>query len=197
MSECSKCNKKTGFWRSFYDIFQQERLEDFLREFEGHPEAEALRFRYRAWLFVFVVVPMIVDFASNMALMLGWQVAAEPVGWPAFVSLVAGVFLPNCDSAFVRAVIKRRQAVREERPPQLAESILWFVLPPSQCEGAIGDLNEGFALQCKRKNFRYAQRWYWWHTCRSVSPTVDAGVERLIKWGVFSAIVEWLRRHFF
>lgn len=198
----SEGKESAGFWKSLYltlivgrpnHVYAQERRDAFLHEFKEQPEAEMLRIRYRIWTTVVIFVPWVASSAARFALTSTWL--SEMAAWIDIYALIAAFVLPNCDHAFVRLVMKRRHLALEKGHPQLAEKLLWFCLPPAQCDSAIGDLNTTFEQRRERFGSRYARWWYRWHTFRSLSPIIDAGVERLIKWGILSAVIDWIRRH--
>lgn len=167
----------------------------FLHEFADSPQAELLRIRYRVCIFILWLWPLLWAGAS--------VITRKDVGWVTYLQLISSllsVWFRDSDNDFVRIVMKRRgtsENYLSTAVPHslLAEKILCLILPLKQCEDAIGFLNELFVKQVERHGLRYARLWYWWQTLRSLSPMLDGLIERLIKWGVFAGVTEWLRHH--
>lgn len=78
--------------------------------------------------------------------------------------------------------------------PRKAEFLLWVLLPRTQREAVIGDINEGFAQVRERFGARSARTWYWCAVARSLWPIASDCARRLVKWGIVGTVAGWLRR---
>lgn len=79
-------------------------------------------------------------------------------------------------------------------PPRRSKKLLAFVLSPRTCDDVLSDLDEGFGKRSAEFGFRYARTWYAWNAFKSLSPALDALIERLVRWGTITCAIEWLRR---
>jgi hypothetical protein len=52
--------------------------------------------------------------------------------------------------------------------PTLAERLLSLVCTPDRLEVVLGDMEEGFAKLAARHGEKFARRWYWWQTARTM-----------------------------
>jgi hypothetical protein len=79
----------------------------------------------------------------------------------------------------------RTGATAQERrhPPKLAEFLLTLFATTRDAEGAIGDLNERFAKECKKFGPDRAVSLYWARTLRSLGPLLSRAIGKAIKWG--------------
>ena len=78
-------------------------------------------------------------------------------------------------------------------PPHRARKLIAFTHSPEVCFDVLGDLDEGFEKLSAEFGFRYARTWYAWNVLKSLSPSLDALVERLTKWGIGAGALEFLR----
>ena len=82
----------------------------------------------------------------------------------------------------------------ESSKPRNAQYLLWLLMPRAQREAVIGDIAEQFAQVEQSQGLRRARAWYWCEVARSLWPIAMDCARRLVKWGVFGAAAEWLRR---
>ena len=64
--------------------------------------------------------------------------------------------------------------VKHSAVPRSGELVLWFVCPPKQREGVLGDLEEDFQKCLRDHGLRTAQTWYWWQVLRTAAANASA-----------------------
>jgi hypothetical protein len=78
-------------------------------------------------------------------------------------------------------------------PPKAAEKFLYFLLPRRVRENIPGDLEEEYrTIILPKFGPGYAKRWYWMQVVNSLVPILWGQLIRLIRFGVFAKIADWL-----
>lgn len=80
-------------------------------------------------------------------------------------------------------------------PPRRARKVIAFFHSPETCYDVLEMLDENFEKHSAEFGFRYARNWYAWNALKSLSPMLDAGIERAVKWSFIGGMIEWAR-HF-
>ena len=78
-------------------------------------------------------------------------------------------------------------------PPLRARKVLAFFHSPETCYDVLEMLDENFEKHSTEFGFRYARNWYAWNALKSLSPMLDAGIERAVKWSFIGGMIEWAR----
>ena len=188
-----------------WKIWEEAQAED--AHIHRHFYKTRLDYRVMFWLLRVLRVGMFFGFPS-MFCHLSWMMwqgreAELPWdylltwGWSFILWIGLFIYLPAQQRWIARSIACRQTESLPgiEGTSDFLEFCLRLFLSRATCKALLGDLDEGYALDCERFGRRRAQFLYACDLTRSLWPVLVSGVRKLVGWSAFASAIEWVRRH--